>query len=490
MLLSKVPEILVFIQEQQKRIDIDAKIFSILDGNILPAVEESLSEALNKRAFKIARERIPPINLLKMISGKISKIYAKPPVRKSKDESDQEMVDLYEKELEVNVKLGTANVLVNALRRCAIDIFLENGNPKIRIIPAHQFLVYNWDAVNPMKVDCFIKFGGVRIKKINNKDTVTPVYYLYSDKEFLIVDKDMEIVTELMTDSSGKPLPLNSLGTVNNPYGRIPFVYVTNSDLQLLPDPNEDDLKMSILPLVLLCDLNYAVKYMSHSIIYTINVDDEKLEMNPDTIVSMKSRDDDLGKEPKIGQIKPEVDVEKVLKLIFAQMGLYLESKNLKVKMPDNVQSDNAQSGLHELVKNSDFIDEKHEQVGFFQKVEKDFWNLLSILHEKWKLSAKLDKQFNKSFSSKFGLNIFFAEIQQNFTRSELVKVLVMELDAGLTSRRMAIKELRQSLSDLEITAILKEVDEELEKKAEMKMQPKENAHNEMLKQEKLATKE
>jgi len=298
---EKIERILEFVHANKKRIKEAKDLFTINEGQLLPFVEEAMNEELSATAFKRARNRIAPINIYPKVINKLSTLYIEPPSRVAVDDPQDEIVtdtdtnqtilDYYSKEFSIDPNMINAQKQFNVNRYDALEPFLDladplNPRPKLRVLPAHQFLVWSDDPVDPTKVTVFIKILG-HFKKMDSmlhegqeipmQKEVT-VFMLYDNDQIIAIDSDGEPRPEFMPkDAEG-----NSI--IENPFGTIPFTYISNSNFSLLPLPNTDDKPMTILAPIIATDLNYAHQYLSHSIIYSIDGEIENLSANPDSI--------------------------------------------------------------------------------------------------------------------------------------------------------------------------------------------------------------
>lgn len=479
-----IKNILAFIESNMGRIINDEKVYSMLEENIKPHVVTKLQqEIISERALKISCERIPPINIFKLVNGRLSKIYNDAPLRKAsngKESSDQKTIIRYEQKGRVNSSLNTSNFITNAQRRSALEPYLHKGKPRVRVIPAQHFLPYTEDVIDPLNMEVFIKFVGTvsKTKTLEGSDPFevqVPIYHLYTDKEFMILDGDGQIQTNMMIDLK---LKVDSMGVAANPLGYIPFVYINTSNFKLLPATNIDDIEFSLLILTLLTDLNYAVKYQAHSMIYTINIDTQSIDMNPDAILDLKS-DGDEGEKSEVGSIKPEIDIAGTLNLIASTLKLYLESKGLKSDINSSIRSDKAESGIQETIQNATLIEQRKDQILLYEDVEEELWGQLSDRHNRWRTAGKLNKSFKDiSFSKDFDLEVIFPEQKPVVSRKEQGIMLDTEITAGLTSQERAVKELHPELTPTEVKAEIEKIDKDQEKEVSKDTQIKDNKHN------------
>src|SRR5690606_18638782 len=111
-----------------------------------------------------------------------------------------------------------------------------------------------------------------------------------------------------------------------NEYGRIPFIYCREPEEELIPTPDSDMFEMAILLPKILADLNYAIQFQSHSIMYGIDIDSTGLTYAPDEFWQFNTVS--KGEEkvtPSIGTITPSVNSDQALNLYKTQFSLWLE---------------------------------------------------------------------------------------------------------------------------------------------------------------------
>ena len=450
-IFNEKKEIIKHIEAHQSHLGFNEKIFEILEGDLLRHVERSLKEQLSESSYSSAAERIPPINLFKKVNTKLSTLYVDEPLRKVSDqnESDQELVSEYIQELSVDSFMEDLNKAFNAYKWSAIEIYEDDGL-ETRVLPSHQFLPYGNDPRNPTKVTAIIKFMGT-FKKIPNgrvREKEVNRYWVYSNDEFMSIDSDGELVMEDMVENEGV-----------NPFGVLPFIFVSKSRYLLVPTPDKDDLRMSILFPVLLSDLNFAAKYLAHSVFYGIDIDSDNLKLSPDAVWIFKS--DEEGKKPEVGTITPQISVTDVLGLAKEQIASWIDTKNIKAGNIGDMDGGSASSGIAKMVDEADTTIERKAQVKFFKKVELQFWRVLAKMHNEL-VGAKRIKNM-KTFSDPENLivNVVYQEQKPLQTRAEKIAELKLERDAGFRSTLSSIKELNPQMTQEEIDAELALMDEE-----------------------------
>lgn len=460
-LQNMIPQILDYINiNYQNQVIYNRKLLDIYQGGLLKYVEESLAIELNPRAFKRSKERIAPINVLTKIVDKLSRVYSEPVLRDAgQNEIDKKLLSYYETQLDVDNNLQSANELLNLNKNFAIEPYLDNdGKPAMRILPADKFLVYSDSPVDPNAMTVFIKFMGVmqkdapvvdtngaKTQNANNAVKEVEHFYVYSDDEFMIVDAD-GVMHEYQP----------------NPFGCIPFVYGKSSPFSLLPIPDADNYAMAILIPKLLTDLNWAVQMCSHTIMYGIDVDIKDLEQNPDAFWMVTSSKVE-GAKPELSTIKPEVDSDKVLSLINAEMAMWLDSKGLKTGSVGTATVQNAASGVSKLIDEADSSATHRKQTALFRKIEYALWDLISKMHNFWVATQQLKDQ-SQAFSMQFNPTVKFGEAKVVVNTKEVLEELKIQFELGLITVKQALQKLNPDLDEKMIDELMAELEAEAEK--------------------------
>jgi hypothetical protein len=350
------------------------ELFEIYEGDLLKYVLRDLAKQLSPKAYESIRHRVAPINLLRKIIEKLSKIYQDGVMREiePEDETNTEILDYYVREMDLNTQMTCANEAFNLYKNTAIEPYLDNqGNPQIRIIPSDRFLVYSTDPVDPMRVTHYIKCMGYK----NSKEKEM-IYYVYTDTEFLAVDSKGRIQMDIMSKFD------NVEGV--NPYGAIPMVYVNRSKYELCPRPDSDLLSMVKLFPVLVSDLNFAVMYQTFSVTVGIDCEIDDLTMSPNAFWSVKSLPTS-DKQASIDTIKPEADIEAVMNFIHQQISTWLHTRNIKTGSIGNITGDNSASGIAKAIDEIDTSEDRKKQITYFENAEKQLWDLIiNHMHPYW----------------------------------------------------------------------------------------------------------
>ncbi len=446
--MSKIDSILQFIKANQKLTDFNETIFNILEGDLITYVAKALENQLSsKAAAESAAEGISPINIIKKVTDKLTKLYSGEVKRTAlinnkPSESDQEIIDWYVKNLNVNKFMNNFNYFINSTKMSLIEPYISSlGKPKIRVIPSHQFLVWSDDPIEPNVPTVVIKYMG----KQSFGDKVLNVYFLYSDTEFLAINEDGELVPEYMEKNNGI-----------NIYGVIPSTYGNVSDYQLLPTSDTDLLQIGKLIPLMFTHSNDALKYMSYSIIYGIDVDSENLERNPNVFWVFKS---DAERTPQIGQIKPEVDTSKVIENVMVQLDAWLETKGIKVSSAGRARTDNSLSGVSLMIKEMDTMQALKTQAVVLEECENRFWKMMSNVHNNW-LSRGIVKDL-PPMSKDVYVKVEYELPKPIESENERLDRAIKAKQSLLATTKEALKIWHPTLTGPELDERVRELDEE-----------------------------
>jgi hypothetical protein len=449
-------KLLAYIKSQQSCVAHNSDIISILEGDLLSFIERHLASEFSQQAFESVKTRISPINFLKRIIDKLSKIYQQPVQRIviNGTESDQELIDAYIESMEMDSSMNVGNELFNTFKNNLNQIYYnEAGFPKLRVIQNDSFYIYSTDLVEPTNpTHVILPYGQKEVFQKVGKEEVS-----YNVDLFKVYTKD----EAYLLDVTGETSPINSENPdMVNPFGVLPFMYANRSRTRLVPIIDSDTKRLSILLPVLISDLNYAVKYQVASIIWTIDVDAAALQMNPNSIWALKS-DPTSDKRPEVGQIKPQVDIEQVIQLIITQLSMWLNSKNIRPGSVSDMSATDAASGISKLVDEMDTSDERKKQVEVYRQVEKNFWkDLINNIHPTMLAQGLLADEFRRPFTKGAYVDVNFPEQLPMIRRGQAVTDLKTEHEAGFISRETAMKKLNPEWSEVRLQEEISMIEE------------------------------
>lgn len=446
-LIELIEDIIDKWNKQKKQRVLDWQLYEIVNKKILKYVKMSLQEEMiSTRAYRQSAERIPPINIHKRVVDKTSKVYQKDPVRNAKVKSDTKLMEDFVESMDLNCKLALSNRYLNSMFKFALEPYLdEDGNAQLRVVAPFQFMAYSDSVSNPEKMTVYVKLIAT-----DDKDDILA---LYSDEEFLIVDTSKKVRIDFMRRME--------IEDGVNPFGMIPVIYGKTTDEQLIPFANEEGKAAAVLFPKLITDINFAAKYLSHSIIYTVNVNLEKADVNADAIWDLGDGDLDGKGKPEVGTISPEVDIPNQISSIAFQMQNYFESVGIKTSV--NMEGSNPLSAVSKAIDEGDISDIRDDQIKEYRKTEKQFWTLLAKMQEVWVQNnqSKIKRTFSSTFPEK--MTITFPENKVLKTESQKLDDIEKWRDQRLMSRKQAIRQMRPEFTKEQVDEWLKEVDEESE---------------------------
>lgn len=468
-----IPDILIEFERYREQIQFDFELYEMHEGQVKKFVEKSLAQEMySQAAYKRAIQRIPSINIPKKVTDKLSKVYAEAPIRFS--ETDQDLVQEFAHYMQVNAEMNYGNKLSNLNKRAALELYVEDGKQRVRVLAAHQFFVFSDSKTSPNKPTVFVKLLGQEHKRrdtistrdgkrVTNEDDIylVNIMALYSDTEFMIIDSDGMVREDKMVEMG--------VTSTRNPFGVIPFVYINKSKSEIIPFPNQPTFDIGVLIPKLLTDLNYSAQFLSHSVIWTKNADLQGAEINPDAIVDLGDTDGE-GNTPDIGTIDPKTDIDGVLKLIQAQLAMYMSTEGLKAGSIGQVEASSASSGIAKIIDESDATEARKAQTELFREVEHEFWNKFAKMQQVWAQSGAVEKKetFSPDFSDSFSIK--FAEIKPLETEKEKYEKMKVARELKLITKKQALKEIYPNLPEDQLNERLAELEEELKKEKDEMM--------------------
>lgn len=445
-----IPDLLDHIENQEQLLKHNRKLFNVYEGELLPLVAESLKQHLSPQVFQQVVSRISPINVLIKIIDKLSKIYQQDPSRIIIDgnETDTELLKYYERSFRMNNTMNISNESFNLYKNNLLQVFAHQGKPRLRSIPSDRFIVYSDDPVDPLTPTHVVLIDKEEYDERGSKKVI---FHAYSDSEFIVFDSDGDVRGDIMREMG--------MEEGLNPVGKMPFVYINRSKSLLVPKMDTDTLTMTVLIPVLLSDLNLAAMYQAFSILYGINVDDDDLVIAPNAFWRFKS-DSTAEGNPEVGSIKPETDIDAVLKLIQAQMSFWLQSKGIRPGSIGSLDGENMASGISKMVDESDTTEDRKKQVGYYDPAEQELWKLIiDYMHPYWLSSGQIEPM--PLFSPQCYVKTNFSQQTPLMNRMQMIDEVIKEMDAGILSKKQAVARLDPHLTEEDIDARLAEIEEE-----------------------------
>lgn len=447
-----------YIEDNKDRVELNEKLFDIYEGEIGALLDAKMKADLGESSYEQAKERRTPINILVRIIDKLSKIYQQDPVRQvvgdNVTENDKLILDKFEEFLEINQKLNTHNEFWNLFYYGLLQIgnsydkAEDEGGPFVRTIPNHKYLIMNDSDYDPTSDDIVILF----MDQVYDEETKAwlDVYWFYTDDQFAIYDSRQRLRTDLMAEleQDGK-----------NPVSKKPFAYLNKSSNLVMSKIQNDTLDMSLLVPLLLSDTSYIAKFTTYSIMYGVDIDDTEMKISPNVFWSFKS-DSRSDKNPSVGTVKPEGDIDKLLNLALTDLELWLNSKGIKPGSIGTVTSNNIASGISKLIDEADVTEIRNYQATLYAAFERDFWDLLlKVYYPFWVEQGMIENM--GTFSQDAHVQVTFPKQTPMTSRNEIIEMVKLELESGFTTKRRALKTLNPGMRDEEIDELLAEIEEE-----------------------------
>jgi hypothetical protein len=336
-----------------------------------------------------------------------------------------------------------SNRLYNACRSALIHPYITEDGPKLRVIPNDRFAIYSDNLIDPTKPTMVVLLAGRDDKK-------REVYWVYTDTEFAVMKSD-ETVDYAAMEEMG-------LADGVNPYGVLPFVYVNQSSLKLVPVPDLDSIRLAEYVPAALTDLNLAALFSSFSITYIKNGEIADPTYAPNALWFLKS--DDPEKDVEIGTLKPEVDYQEVLNLIQSELSLWLGSKGIKTGSVGQIAAEQATSGIAKIIDEADTFDVRQGQTVSYAKAEQEMWDMiLHKMHPIWVSQGMVENRTIMSSTAEVVTR--FSVIPVGTQRSQLIQEARDEYAAGFTTRNRAIQMLNPQMTYAQIEDLEVDIDEE-----------------------------
>lgn len=440
--------------ENIKRIKDDTVRFNMYQGQVRNAIRHAIQREFEKpETIHGLQSRIVPVNIMQKIINKLAAVYQQSPSRTPLDKNvnDQELIDLYEKPFKINQNMKFANRFFKLDKHVALEPFLDHkGMPRMRALPSQNYTPIGDDPIEPQRVTTFVKH--IKVDDLDPKKTRLQVW---TDEQFVIVDGHGLVVMEEM-------VALNNPDMVN-PFGVIPFTYISETDDgNLIPIPDDDLVSMQITIPLLLTDLSFASKFQLWSILAIIGADGENVTFNPNSIMSLPN-----GADVKV--IKPEVDIDQGLRQVEALIAMLLTTKNLSVgDVSGQLSTANMASGVAKLLDKAETTEDRKDQEEFFRNGEMEFWNKYAHnILPVWVESGEIDRKFAGSFTEDFELSIKFADPKPFIGDKDRVDLEVTKLDNSLTTEKMALQVIHPEMDGEQINDLVDELGKEKKEKVQ-----------------------
>ena len=365
---KKIEELQAYIASKVDYLQYAYRMYDIYNKNISPYLEKRIQENFKtETSRKEASSRLCTVNLLPKIVNKLSKAYVD--VRIDNTSTNQVEVDNVLEKIDFKEKRLLINKMLNLNNCCAVEpVFLGGDDLTLRVLPAHTFLVYSDDPLNPEKATHFIK-----IVSANYSASSTYKQNSFANKSFL---NNCEF--HIYDNESYAVVRDNKLVSIaEHTYKEIPFVYIKKDTTELMPRSNKDDYEMVTLLPLLLTDNNFALKYKAFSIFYTVNCESTDMELSPNAIWSFQATGSESDKI-EVGNLVPSLNTDEAIKNITTQYALWLETKNLKSPVfQETGTSNQSLSGIAKIIDEADVSADVSQQRDILSAAENKIFKLI-----------------------------------------------------------------------------------------------------------------
>lgn len=438
-----IPMMLELWKQNSKLHMFNSDLINIYEGELDQYIDAALKARLSLQAYEQSKPEKSAINILTKMVNKLSTTYNQPPTRTVQEakELDQEVVDWYVEQMQLNKHLSKADAYLNMFKCFLIQPYYSKNlnKPQIRIIPNDRFVVYSEDEENELNPTHIMVAGS----KQRGKQT----YYLYSKDNIIWFNEDQVV------------LPMEDNPTNLNPLGVLPFIYVNQSANFLTPKMSEDLYKMTVTVPMLLTDLAVSIKFQAFSIMYGIDIDAENLSYSPNVFWSFKS-DPSVDKTPSIGSIKPQIDITEVYQFITGILATWMSTKSIRAGSIGNASPTDMTSGLSKLIDDADTTEFRAKQKAYFKDCETELWKLiLHYYHPYWlSLTSNVPKINIDPLAT---VVCQFVDEVPFYNRGQMVTDLKAEVDAKFTTRKTAISKLNPYMTSSQVDEFMAEIDED-----------------------------
>lgn len=433
LIIRKIKEHATFLRVNQEKLD-------IFEGNLLPYIDQIMRSSLSPQYYNAIKDRILPVNILQRYIEKVSIAYSNGgPSRETEDKLGKEFLEYYKTQLDINTSGMVADTYAAMFKGFAWEPFLnEHGEPRLRELPFDRFLVISDSRINPEEETMFVKIIGDP-NDLNGECLI----FAYTDEEFDAFYMNGKTAYLYLEDNDG----INQIGT-------IPFVYGKRQKNRLIPIQDTDILAFTKSIPVMLSDAAGAQMFQCFTILYGIDINFDNLKMSPNAFWNLKS-DGTNDKEPKVGQLNPSADTEKVIKFIITSFVLWLETKGIRVGSIGSVDANSLASGISKIVDEMDVNKLVNKSMDWFEKDENELWNRkLPKIHKYWVETGLLDAKHAPIIDDPL-IKTKFQRPEPMTSRTEEIASVKSELEIGTIEFKDALLELHPEYDETKVNRLV-----------------------------------
>jgi hypothetical protein len=445
---------------------------------------EMVEREFNKDAVK--EMRLCPINVLKKIVDKRSQVYKRPPIRTCQNENDQSLLNWYVQDMHINTVMQWCNRFYNLFANTAIYIVPTKNGLKVRNTPPYLFSLLA-SPKDPEEIQGFVlsSFDASRAAPLRDAGAATGVQRFSGNPSYLSSNQDkvgsnelkLTPGSELIVWTDFEHFTINDEGQILkdetkgpeqflNPLEETPFVFVSKSrHNETWSTVGSDQPDLALLIQRSWSDLLTIAKHQGYSLLtFTGKEPPEKITMGINRALFLKQDED--GVAPKIDYITAASPLSEYKDILTEVLAMFLSSYDINPQsIGGTANSNNATSGFHALIQNSDTLEAIESDKPAMKWTEQELWNKIAKYHNY--LFDTQDQRLNAEarmlgkFSEDFEPSIKYFDAKPLESEQEVIDNVIKVREQGLMSRKQALQRLNPDLDNEQLDNLLEEIDSE-----------------------------
>lgn len=482
-------------EENQNRIKECKKKYDIFKDGTKKYVLEQLSKELSPDTVQQMKCRTSDISILRKIIDKKSMVYKDGAYRQVNDDVKQSQLDFFVDELDINSKMKKVNKYVELAKNCCAYVLPYSdpltGKKKInvRILLPYLYSVIE-DSKNPEvprvyilsfynKKNSYQNYAQPNESGVRTKNNYGGSFSSGDGYDQIIADSPNDVgnseehiwwSTKFHFTTNGKGEIIEGLQEENllNPIQRLPFVnFAKDQDGAFWAIGGDDLVNGSILINQLLSDMFFIAKMQGQGIFYLIGPKAPKsLKINANDAILMEKKEGDADTQIGFASSNPPLDSH--MKMIEQYVALLLSTNNLEAgSIKGELTSTNAASGIQEIIRKSENIDDIQDQREIYLDNEPLLFDIIFRWHNLLLDRNLLDDEYKK-IGKVVDLNFVlkFLETKVYMSEKEKLEIIKMRKDLGLDT---LIDSLMRDNKDLTIEQARLKLKELIEEKLKEK---------------------
>lgn len=460
-------------------------------------------EGMSEDAITHMSNRMPGLSILRKLINKKARVYSRAPQRKAENEADQQIVDELADALELDLTMKKVNrwlelhknvmahvrpvVDRDATRKAreknpsADDLWkidVEVWNPSIYdVIPdpldetKPLVVIFSFfDDTTSSGVKSGYREGDTERQAIAGPSRDQGEDQI-SDGEFVWWSPSFNFTTDENGQIIDVPFPgeIEEEDQIRNPINRLPFVnFNKDQNMTFWAEGGEDLVNGSTLINLLLADLYFISKYQGMGLLTIAgkNVPKE-IKINPNNAVVFDMQEGDP--TPSVNYASANPPIAAHISMIEQLVAMLLTTNDLEPgAISGTLSATNAASGIQELIQRAEPTSAIEDDQAIFIAREPKIIELVLA----WATALKDTGRLTEKFAAYAGrdemhYNLMLPEPEAFANEEQRINAIIKKKDAGLMTKKMALRELNPDLDDDGVEALLAEIDEEKKANAE-----------------------